>query len=70
LPAFFQKNSNLLPITLYDKYYKKSFFLKKSYKKALQQIAKGLEIVSSPYWTRSELFVGVKRLPVSAINPI
>jgi hypothetical protein len=31
-----------------------------AHKKALQLKAKGLEIVSSPYWTRLELIVGVK----------
>jgi len=30
-------------------------FSEKIKNKALQQNAKGLEIVSSPYWTRSEL---------------
>jgi len=32
----------------------------KKIKKPFSKIAKGLEIVSSPYWSRSELFVGVK----------
>jgi len=27
--------------------------------KALQQIAKGLKIVSSPYWAGSELLIGI-----------
>jgi len=31
-------------------------------KKALQRNAKGLEMSGSPYWSGSELFVGVKLL--------
>jgi hypothetical protein len=31
-----------------------------AHKKALQLKAKGLELASSPYWKRLELFVGVK----------
>jgi len=36
-------------------------FLKNNLKnrKALQQNAKGLELASSPYWTRSELLKGI-----------
>jgi len=41
----------------------KSFFFYKNIlknKKALQQMPKGWKCLGSPYWTRSELFVGVK----------
>ncbi len=45
----------------YDLTYKEPIKSQQKNKKALQQKAKkGLEMSSSPYWTRSELFVGGK----------